>query len=142
MFFLLFVRTLYFIIAVAAAFQFYSTKEGNVTVIQGQKKILQCIVKSFPQSNIFWEGSIGINAYTVKMEKTEYKKEITTKSIFILDSPTRNHDGKKVVCVVRPTYGAILQRRFTLIYKSGRRLNIRCFWLNVTCQRPLFLPNM
>jgi len=102
-------------------FQLYTTKEGNVQVIQGQKNEIQCIVKSFPQSNISWETSVEISAYKMKTRKTQGKKEITTTSIFILDSPIPNHEGKGVSCVARPRYGEILRRQYTLIYKPGEK---------------------
>ena len=118
---------IYFITTVGPAFQISSTKKGTVAVTQGQKAILQCDVKSIPQSNICWQSSIEISAYTVKTEKTEDKGEIITKSSFILDYPVSKHDGKLVLCIVRQKYGAILQRGFTLKYKSGKKFNSRCF---------------
>ena len=93
-------------------------------MIQGQKNKIQCIVKSFPQANISWETSVEISAYKVKTAKTRGKKEITTTSIFILDSPTPNHEGKGVSCVARPRYGEIIRRRYTLNYKAGKKFCI------------------
>ena len=118
-------RNIFFSIPTASPkFQLYTTKEGNVPVIQGHKNKIQCIVKSFPQSNISWETSVEISAYKMKTRKTQGKKEITTTSIFILDSPIPNHEGKGVSCVARPRYGEILRRQYTLIYKPGKKFSI------------------
>ena len=87
---------------------------------QGQKTTIQCVAKSFPESDIYWATGIGKNAYRSERSRSQQKGEFTTKSTFILDAPISDYDGKNVDCIVKPKYGKIIRRRFTLSYRYGR----------------------
>jgi len=102
---------------VSPIFHYNSTQEGNVTMRQGQTTTIQCVAKSFPQSDIYWVTSIGKNAYHSERSRSQQKREFTTKSTFILHSPISDYDGKNVDCIVKPKHGRTIRRRFTLSYK-------------------------
>jgi len=109
------------IVYVSPKFHFDSTREGNVAIRQGQKTTIQCVAKSFPQSDIYWETSIGKNAYHSESSISQQKREFTMKSTFAMVTPNSTYDGKKVDCIVKPKYGRTIRRRFTLSYKHEEK---------------------
>ena len=90
---------------------------------KGQKTTIQCVAKSFPQSDIHWVTGIGKNAYRSESSISQQKGEFTMLSTFILDSPTSAFDGAKVDCIVKPKYGRSIRRRFILSYKYGKQIH-------------------
>ena len=88
----------------------------------GRRVTIQCVVKGFPESKINWESSIGNFAHSTTSSRTPLKNEYTTTSIFTLDSPTVDDNGKTVDCVVVPKIGTGLRRRFALKMYYGKEI--------------------
>ena len=111
-----------------------STPSGAVEVKQGLRAKIQCVAKGWPQSNIQWESTINRGEFNVTTTTSEQSQEYTVTSSFTLESPSANHDGKNVTCVVFPMYGQSIRRKFTLNYVSGKeKFSIRMMTKNINC---------